>query len=48
MSKTLKRIEAKLDLLLTKSGMDVEQVNKSIGGGGIKKPPKDDDDGLGG
>lgn len=41
--KRLKRIEAKLDLLLESQGMkeQIEAVNKSIGGGGIKKPPKE-------
>ena len=43
MKKILKRIESKLDALLTLGGHsdDVESVNKTIGGGGIK-PPKVD------
>lgn len=40
MKKLLKRIEAKLDALCKEKGIDVEQINKSIGGGGIKPPKK--------
>jgi len=41
--KRLKRIEAKLDLVLKSIGLEeeIDAVNKSIGGGGIKKPPTD-------
>ena len=42
----LKRIEAKLDLLLERSGIPDIEI-KGIGGGGIKdpKPPKDETSG---
>lgn len=41
--KRLKRIEALLNAICEKLGIDAEVIAKSIGGGGIK-PPKDDDD----
>jgi len=42
MKKRLKRIEAKLDLLLKNNGLteEMEQVNRTIGGGGVKPPKK--------
>ena len=52
MKKRLKRIEnnqailnAKLDLLLEKAGLNVTEVNKAIGGGGIKPPQPPPPDG---
>ena len=50
--KTLKRIEAKLDLLLTELGHGdkLEKLNRSIPGGGLPKPkdPPEEDDPIGG
>lgn len=41
--KRLNVIEAKIDAICAKLGIDTKVIAKSIGGGGVK-PPKDDDD----